>query len=189
MAELQLDRKKTALVLIDLQNAILSMSPAPYTAAQVVENSRRLAEAFRAQGVPVVYVRVDLNDFLELPVDQPHNMGDKPLPAVASEIAASAGFQPGDIVITKRHWGAFAGTDLEQQLRSRGVDTVVLTGISTNAGVESTARQGTGLGFAFVLVEDACSAQDAEQHRFAFEKIFPRLTRVRTTGEVLAALA
>jgi nicotinamidase-related amidase len=64
-----------------------------------------------------------------------------------------------------------------------------LTGISTNVGVESTARQGTGLGFAFVLVEDACSAQDAEQHRYAFEEIFPRLTRVRTTGEVLAAYA
>ncbi len=189
MAELELDPRKTALVLIDLQNAIVGMNPAPYTAAQVVENSRKLAEAFRAKGSLVVYVRVDMNDFLKLPADQPTNLGDKPLPAVASEIAASAGFQPGDILVTKRHWGAFAGTDLEQQLRSRSVDTVVLTGISTNAGVESTARQGTGLGFAFVLVEDACSAQDAEQHRFAFEKIFPRLSRVRTTDEVLAAFA
>jgi nicotinamidase-related amidase len=189
MAELQLDPKKTALVLIDLQNAIVGMNPVPHTAAQVVENSKKLAEAFRVHGAPVVYVRVDLNDFMKFPVDQPHNLGDKPLPAAASEIAPSAGFQPGDILVTKRHWGAFTGTDLEQQLRSRGVDTVVLTGISTNAGVESTARQGTGLGFAFVLVEDACSAQDAEHHRFAFENIFPRLTRVRTTDEVLAALA
>ena len=189
MAELQLDPQKTALVLIDLQNAVLGMTPAPHSADKVVENSVKLANAFRAKGAPVVYVRVDLNDFLKLPVDQPHNMGDKPLPPVASEIAASAGFQPGDILITKRHWGAFAGTDLEQQLKNRGIDTVVLTGISTNVGVESTARQGTGLGFAFVLVEDACSAQDAEQHRYAFEEIFPRLTRVRTTGEVLAAYA
>jgi len=189
MAELQLDPKKTALVLIDLQNAILGMNPVPHAAAQVVENSRKLAEAFRAHGAPVVYVRVDLNDFLTLPVDQPHNRGDKPLPAAASEITPSAGFQHGDILITKRHWGAFAGTDLEQQLRSRGIDTVVLTGISTNGGVESTARQGTGLGFAFVLVEDACSSQNAEHHRFAFENIFPRLTRVRTTDEVLASVA
>jgi len=188
MVEPQLDPQKTALVIIDLQNAVLGMNPAPNSAAQVVENSKKLAEAFRARGAQVVYVRVDLNDFLKLPVDQPHSMGDKPLPAAASEIAASAGFQPGDILITKRHWGAFAGTDLEQQLKNRGIDTVVLTGISTNVGVESTARQGTGLGFAFVLVEDACSAQDVEQHRFAFEKIFPRLARVRTTDGVLAAL-
>ena len=189
MAELQLDPKKTALILIDLQNAIVGMNPVPHTAAQVVENSKKLAEAFRAHGAPVVYVRVDLNDIMNLPVDQPHNRGDKPLPAAASEITPSAGFQTGDILVTKRHWGAFAGTDLEQQLKSRGIDTVVLTGISTNAGVESTARQGTGLGFAIVLVEDACSAQSAEHHRFAVENIFPRLTRVRITDEVLAVLA
>ena len=189
MAELQLDPKKTALVLIDLQNAVVGMNPVPHTAAQVVENSKKLADAFRVQGAPVVYVRVDLNDFVKLPVDQPHNLGDKPLPAAASEITPSAGFQDGDMLVTKRHWGAFTGTDLEQQLKSRGIDTVVLTGISTNAGVESTARQGTGLGFALVLVEDACSSQNAEHHRFAFEHIFPRLTRVRSTDEVLTSLA
>ncbi|WP_158790186.1 hydrolase [Granulicella sp. L60] len=189
MAELQLDPKKTALVLIDLQNGIVAMNPVPHPAAQVVENSRKLAETFRAHGAPVVYVRVDLNDFRKLPVDQPQRMGDGPLPDALSEIAPSAGFQTGDILVTKRHWGAFAGTDLEQQLTSRGIDTIVLTGISSNIGVESTARQGTGLGFAFVVVEDACSAQDAEQHTFAFEKIFPRLSRVRSTAEVLASLA
>jgi nicotinamidase-related amidase len=188
MTELRLDPKKTALVLIDLQNAIVGMDTEPHTAGQVVEKSKRLAEAFRAHGAPVVYVRVDLNDFLKLPVDKPQKMGDTPPPAVASEIAASAGFRPGDILLTKRHWGAFAGTDLEHQLKARGVDTVVLAGISTNAGVESTARQGTGLGFGFVLVEDACAGQEAEQHRFAFEKTFPRLARVRTTDEVIAAL-
>ena len=189
MAGLQLNPQKTALVLIDLQNAVLGMSPAPHTAVQVVENSKKLAEAFRVHGAPIVYVRVDMNDFMKLPVDQPHNLGDKPLPAIASEIAPAAGFQPGDILITKRHWGAFAGTDLEQQLKSRGIDTVVLTGISTNAGVESTARQGTGLGFALVLVEDACSSQNAEHHRFAFEHIFPCIARVGSTDEVLAAYA
>jgi nicotinamidase-related amidase len=189
MAELQLDSHKTALVLIDIQNAVVGMNTSPHPAAKVVANSARLAEAFRALGAPVVYVRVDLNDFLKIPVDEPFNLGNTPLPAIASEIAPSAGFQPGDILLTKRHWGAFAGTDLEQQFKSRGIDTVVLTGISTNGGVESTARQGTGLGFGFVVVEDACSGQDGEQHRFAFEKIFPRICRVRSTNEVLAALA
>ena len=162
MAELQLDPHKTALVLIDPQNVILGMNPVPHSAAPVVENSRKLAESFRALGAPIVYVRVDLNDFMKLPVDQPPNLGDKPPPAAASEIAPTAGFQPRDILLTMRRWGAFAGTDLEQQLKSRGIDTVVFTGISTNDGVESTARQGTGLGFAFVLVEDACSSQTTE---------------------------
>src|SRR6201998_1063218 len=189
MAELPLDSHNTAPVLIALQNAIVGMSTAPHPAPEVVANSAKLAEAFRGHGAPVVYVRVDLNDFLELPVDQPINLGNAPLPGIVSEIAPSAGFQPGDILLTKRHWGAFAGTDLEQQLKSRGVDTIVLTGISTNAGVESTARQGTGLGFAFVLVEDACSSQKAEHHRFAFGNIFQRLTRVRSTDEVLGSLA
>jgi nicotinamidase-related amidase len=188
MPVLQLNPKKTALVLIDLQNSIVGVNTVPYAAVQVVANSTKLAEAFRAAGAPVIYVNVDLNRFLKLPADQPHDMGDKPIPAVASQIAPSAGFQPGDLLVTKRHWGAFAGTDLEQQLKTRGVDTVVLTGISTNHGVESTARQGTGLGFAFVLVEDACAGLDAEEHRFAFEKIFPRLARIRTTDEVIAAL-
>ena len=98
---------------------------------------------------------------------------------------------PGKVIVflDSCHSGAFAGTDLERQLKSRGVDTVVLTGISSNVGVESTARQGSGFGFAFVVVEDACSAQDADQHRFAFEKTFPRLARVRKTDEVIAALA
>ena len=111
------------------------------------------------------------------------------MPPELSEIAPSAGLQDGDLLITKRHWGAFANTALEEQLRLRGIDTVVLTGVSTNGGVESTLRQGTGLGFAFIVAEDACSAQDGEEHRFAFEKTFPRLARVRTAGEVIKALA
>jgi nicotinamidase-related amidase len=104
-------------------------------------------------------------------------------------LAPSAGFQDGDLLITEHHWGAFANTALEEQLRLRGIDTVALTGISTNAGVESTLRQGTGLGFAFIMAEDACSGQDGEEHRFTFEKIFPRLAQVRTANEIIKALA
>lgn len=185
----RLEPRKTALVLIDLQHGIVGMQTAPYPATEVVERSRRMAESFRAHGAPVVYVRVDLADFLQLPVDSPtRDPNAPPPPAIASDLVPEAGFQGGDLVITKRHWGAFAGTELEQQLRQRGVETVVLGGIATNIGVESTARQGTGLGFAFVVVEDACASFDADAHRFAFEKIFPRLARVRKTEEVIASL-
>ena len=108
--------------------------------------------SIRAKGAAVVYVRVDMNNFPNLPVDEPVRAAGAPVPPVsASEIALDSGLQTGDILITKRHWGAFADTDLEQVLRQREVDTVVLGGISTNVGVESTARQGTGLGFALVV--------------------------------------
>jgi nicotinamidase-related amidase len=92
--------------------------------------------------------RPSLGGFLELPVDASHHDPNAPPPrATASEIAPCR-FQVGDLLITKRHWGAFAGTELEQQLKQRGIETVVLGGITTNFGVESTARQGTGLRFA-----------------------------------------
>ena len=188
--DLHLDPKKTALVLIDLQNGVVARTTTPYSSAEVVQKSSRLAKAFRAKGATVVYVRVDIGDFLALPVDEPARAPGTPAPpAIASELAPDAGVEPGDLLITKRHWGAFAGTELEQALRQRGIDTVVVGGISTNIGVESTARQGTGLGFAFVIVEDACAtSMDDEAHRFAFEKIFPRLARVRNTDAVIAAL-
>jgi nicotinamidase-related amidase len=189
MSDFYLDSGKTALVVIDLQNAIMGLSTAPYPVTEVAQKNRQIADKLRAGGGLVVWVRVDLKYFLELPVDQPPSFAGKQLPDEASEIAASAGFYEGDLLITKRHWGAFAGTALEKELRTRKIDTVLLTGVSTNAGVESTLRQGTGLGFGFVVVEDACSGQDAEDHRFAVQKIFPRLARVHTSEEVLKALA
>ena len=187
-ADLKLNAKTTALVLIDLQNAILNRDTKPYTAADVAHRCRTMAQAFREKGGTVVYVRVPLDQFLSLPVDEAMSL-PKELPAGASEIADAAGMQSGDLLISKRHWGAFAQTALEQEMRTRGIDTIVLAGISTNIGVESTLRQGTGLGFAFVTVEDACSTFSAEMQQFAFKMIFPRLSRVRTTQQVLDALA
>jgi len=186
---LELNAKKTALVAIDLQNGIVGRDPKPHAAADVMARTAKIAEALRAKGGTVVYVHVDFNDFMKLPVDQAPMLPPGPLPAELSELAPQSGYQAGDFLITKRHFGAFAGTALESLLRERGVDTVVLTGISTNIGVESTLRQGTGLGFAFVTVEDACSALSAEEHEAAVNGIFPRLSRVRSTEDVLAALA
>jgi nicotinamidase-related amidase len=189
MSQLVIDPHKTALVAIDLQNAVLQMDPAPHAAAEVVSNNGRISDVLRAKGGLVVWVRVDINQVIRLPVDVPMPFEGKHLPSELMEIAPSAGFQDGDLLITKYHWGAFTGTPLEQQLRAREIDTIILTGISTNMGVESTLRQGTGLGFAFVVAEDACSGRDADEHRFAFQTIFPRLARVRSVDEVLKALA
>ncbi|HEX4201085.1 MAG TPA: isochorismatase family protein [Chthoniobacterales bacterium] len=189
MSTLSLHPPTTALLAIDLQNLLLGFSPAPYPIAQVVDKNRQLAGALRSRGGLVVWVRVDLQRFLQLPVDQPSPFAGKPFPDELSDLIPSVGFQDTDLLVTKNHWGAFAGTSLEQELRNHGIDTVLLSGVSTNAGVESTLRQGTGLGFGFIVVEDVCSGQDADEHRYAFEKIFPRLARVRTSEEVLQALA
>jgi nicotinamidase-related amidase len=143
---LKLNPKKTALVLIDLQNGVVTSETKPYSASEVIERSRKLADAFRAKNAPVVYVRVLMSDYLSVPADQATNL-PKDLPADFSEIAESAGRQSGDLLVTKRHWGAFAATELDRELRHCGVETVVLTGIATNMGVESTLRQGTGFGF------------------------------------------
>jgi nicotinamidase-related amidase len=189
MSDLKLDAKKAALVVIDLQKGVVGRAIVPHNAPEILERSNRLAKAMREKGGMVVYVRVDFNDFLRLPVDQPPALPDGPLPVELSEIVPEAGILPGDTLVTKRHHGAFAGTELESLLKARGVETVVICGVATNIGVESTARQGTGLGFAFVVAEDACGAMAVEEHEYPVKTIFPRLAKVRSTEEVIAALA
>src|ERR1041384_346787 len=91
---------------------------------------------------------------------------------------------PTDVVITKHQWGAFYGTELDLQLRRRGVRTIVLCGIATNFGVESTARDGWERNYAIVFAEDAMAGVSAEAHQFAISTIFPRIGRVRSTEEI-----
>ena len=182
----KLDMKQTALILIDLQNGIVNRKTQPYSADEVIERSRKLAEAFRAKSAPVIYIHVIAADMLDLPTEVPTSM-DRGAPASANDIAGATGMQSGDLLIAKRHWGAFAQTNLEAELHRREIKTIVLAGIATNMGVESTLRQGTGLGFGFVTVENACGTYTAEMHEFAFRNIFPRLSMVRTTQQVLQA--
>lgn len=185
---LEFEVDKTALVLIDLQNGIVGRPHlAPYSGPEVVERSRRLAEAVRAKGGTVIYVHVLLHEVLHLPVDQPMPSSAPP-PPEASEIVADAGVHPGDVIIAKRQRGAFYGTNLEQQLRRRGITTIILAGIATNIGVESTARDAFDRGYALVFAHDAMSSMSTEMHEFAITKIFPAMGRVRTTDEILTTL-
>jgi nicotinamidase-related amidase len=185
--ELVLDPKTTALVLIDLQNGIVGRQLAPHAAADVVGNGVKLADALRAKGGLVVFVRVKVTETLSLPVDAP-NQRPANIPPEASELVTELGVQPSDVVITKRQWGAFYGTDLEQQLRRRQMRAIVMGGIATNFGVESTARAAMDRGYELVFAEDAMSSLSAEAHGFAVKNIFPRMGRVRSTEQVLAAL-
>lgn len=96
--------------------------------------------------------------------------------------------QSGDILIAKRQWGAFEGTSLDQQLRRKGIDTIILGGIATNMGVESTARAAQDIGYNLVFAEDAMASVTAEWHEFAVKNIFPRMGRVRSIEQIIAAL-
>ena len=187
---LKLDPATTALVLIDLQQGILAYAKAPYDAAAVLANAAPLAAAFRAVKSPVVLVKVgfsaDGGDVLKATVDAPNPPGAPPANWLADTPELPP--QPGDIHILKRQWGAFHGTELDLQLRRRGIRTIVLAGIATAIGVESTARFAWELGYDIVFAEDATSGPDAATHANSFEKVFPRLGRVRKTADVLAAL-
>jgi nicotinamidase-related amidase len=90
-----------------------------------------------------------------------------------------------DLVITKRQWGAFYGTELDLQLRRRGMRSIALGGIATNIGVESTARSAAEHGYELVIPEDLCSSVSAEMHAFTFKYILPRLARITTSDIIL----
>jgi nicotinamidase-related amidase len=191
MNNTSIDRQRTALVVIDLQKGVVGRQTAPYASDAVVKNAAALAEAFRKNGMAVFLVRVspspDGKDALR-PIADAAAPFQIPPPGWA-DIVPEIGPKGGDFVITKHQWGAFYGTELDLEFRRRGIATMVLCGISTNIGVESTARFAYEYGYNQVFAEDAMSALSAEEHALTVTKIFPRIGRVRTTGDILAELA
>jgi nicotinamidase-related amidase len=190
MSNLTLDPKTTALVVIDLQKGITGGQTAPYSPAEVVANTVRIAERFRSVGALVILVHVDTGRNGEL---FPRPLTDVQRPAMTAspdwaEIVPELGPRESDVVVTKHQPSAFFGTDLEIQLRRRGIQTIVLAGISTNVGVEATARTGFEHGFNLVFARDAMTARDGELHAVSVTKYFPTIGRVRTTEEVVAAM-
>jgi nicotinamidase-related amidase len=186
------DPRKTALVMIDLQKGIIGRALEPHSARSVVEKSVALAQALKAGGGTVVAVHVgfsgDGRDRLTQPVDAPMVAPPGGIPADFMEFAPEIAALKADVTILKRQWGAFHGTELDLQLRRRGIDTIVLGGVATNFGVEQTAREAWQSGYAVVIAEDACASMSAEMHRFAIEKILPRISRIQSTEQIIAAL-
>jgi nicotinamidase-related amidase len=189
---LDLDPRTTALVLIDLQNWTLGMPMGPHDAATVTANAARLAAAVKAGGGVVLPVRIgfapDLGDMLKVPVDAGMRLPEGGIPAGALDFPPEVAALPMDAIITKHQWSAFHGTDLDVQLRRRGITTIVLGGVMTNFGVEGTARDAWQHSYAVVLAEDASSAPDEAMHQFSITRILPRVSRIRTTAEIVAAL-
>jgi len=158
--------------------------PTVHPTADVVSRSSALAKAFRARSLPVVLVNVA--GIAPGRTEQPRPGG--PFPDGWTDLVPELDRQPGDIVLTKRTWGAFASTDLEQRLKASGVTQVVITGVATATGVESTARQAYEAGFNVTLATDAMTDSRAEAHDYSIAKVFPRLGETGTTQDIINLL-
>jgi nicotinamidase-related amidase len=174
---------RTALIVIDLQKGIAAL-PTVHLMQYVVRHGAALAEAFRARGLPVVLVNVAA--VAPGRTEQPRRTGD--FPPDWTELLPELNRQPQDHLVTKRTWGAFTGTGLEDWLRSQNVTQVVICGVATSIGVESTARQAYEAGFNVTLALDAMTDLNAEAHENSLAHIFPRLGETGRTDEILALL-
>ncbi|WP_438433668.1 isochorismatase family protein [Gorillibacterium sp. sgz500922] len=189
MEQLLFDLSKTALIVIDLQKW-LGAHYAPHSAEQVVDRASTLVQAFRKAGSFVGLVRVSSKDFNDMPrplLDQaPPAMNLKP---GWDEIVPEIGVTDTDHIITKRQWGAFYGTDLDLQLRRRGITTIVLCGIASGIGVDTTAREAFAHGYQVVFAIDAMTGFSEAEHEHVRKVIFPRIGRIRSTEDILACAA
>jgi nicotinamidase-related amidase len=177
---------KPALIVVDLQKGILAMPGGDADGMkQVIQHAAELAAAFRSHGLPVALVSI---------------LGDAP---GRTEVGGPADFtpqpdwadpvdeldpQPGDIRVLRQRWSAFGGTPLDDELQKAGVTQVVLAGVATSIGVESSARAAHEHGYHVVLATDAMTDMNPDAHRNSIQHIFPRLGETATTTEILAQL-
>src|SRR3984957_18087388 len=167
-----------ALVVIDLQKGIVS-GPV----AHVVQNAAALAKTFRQQELPVILVNVTGRAPGRTDAGGHGRVGT--LPAGWADIIDELDRQPGDHLITKRRRNAFHDTRPDTLLRDLGVTQVVLAGVSTSAGVESTARSAHDHGYHVVLATDAMADPDPDSHRHSLERVFPKLGETAASAEII----
>lgn len=174
---------KTALVIIDLQKGIVGL-PTAHPVGPVVAHAAQLARAFRARNLPVVLVNVTGG----APGRSDTGPSKLPLTPGWTDLVPELDQQPTDILVSKQQWGAFHGTALDLSLRRRGVTQIVLVGVATSIGVESTARAAHELGYNVTLAVDAMTDLKKEAHENSLERIFPRLAETGSTQAVLDLL-
>ena len=175
--------QSTALILIDLQKGVLGRKLEPLSAEELIERGKALAGMFRAAGALVVLVNVaPVDEDPPRRVDEPSPL-PKTLPEGFSDLAPGL-LQPGDLIVTKKSWGAFSATPLDLELRTRGVRTIVLGGVATQFGVESTARQAWELGYELVIARDATTSLSVESHECSMRRVLPRIARITDMSAV-----
>lgn len=173
----------TALVVVDLQKGIVA-HPTAHPIRQVIDRASRLAAAFRQRGLPVVLVNVVGG----APGRTEHGSQLADLPEDWTELVPELAQRSTDHTVTKRTWGAFTDTDLAGWLKSRSVTQLVLAGVATSIGVESTGRCAHEFGFNVTLAIDAMTDMSAEAHDNSVRRIFPRLGETGGTDDVTAQL-
>lgn len=189
---LKLDPTTTALIVIDLQQGVLSLDPVPHGRDQIVANSAALGRAFATAGAPIF---LTVTDYAPGYADAPTGMADAPwalpeegLPSDFASLVPEIEALPAAARITERQMSAFFGTELDLQLRRRGCRAVVICGVATNMGVEATARAAFELDYHVVVAADACGSVAPGWHEFAIDNILPRIARVRPTADIAEAM-
>ena len=174
---------RTALIVIDLQKGIVTGNFV-HPIGEVIDRTRALLDAFRAKNLPVVLVNVTGRP----PGRTEQGPRSLSLSDGWADLLPQLDQQASDIVVTKRSWGAFATTDLDAQLKARGVTQVVVTGVATSAGIEATARQAYEQGFNVTLALDAMTDLRAEAHEYSIRNVFPRVGESGSTQEIVSLL-
>jgi nicotinamidase-related amidase len=186
----RLDPKHTCLLLFDFLVGHAAKDATRY--APVLANAAKLLAAARAAGAMVAYARADHRADGGTTARTLHDSGPRP-PLITSgtpeaEIVPELAPRPGDYMVPKHRWSALHGTYLDLGMRARRVDTIILTGGSTEIGISSTAYAARDLDYNLVIVSDACTSAKQDVHAQLMREVFPRLARVRTTIQVVEML-
>ena len=198
---MELDPTRAAIIAVHMQKDIVNADGAfgGFFAAQAAERdvvgvTSRLLDAARSARATVVYTRVAWQPGLaDLVVNSPildivRQSGCLVEGSDKAQILPELAPHDGDLVVTHQRVGAFSASQLDTLLRSRGVDTLLFTGVATNFSVEGTARQASDLGYRTVIVADACSAADPAIHDASINSL-GLLAEIATSADVLDALS
>ena len=193
MAELTLDKSRTALIMADFHADNMEGNPV-VKERKTIEKSRALLDAARRAAVQVIHIVVNFREGYPEVSDNNKTFGARktsgqtPPKDDLSLIVPEVLPQPGEPLVVKHRVGAFHGTDLDMMLRAQGIETLVLLGHATSGVILSTVRYASDADYQLVVVEDCCADRELDVHNFLMERIFPRQAEIVSSEDVLAAL-